>query len=223
MWDADAAWAFLPELARGLVVTLQAVAGGMALALVLGLAWALGKRSRSPWLRLPVASLVEFVRSTPLLVQLVFLYAALPELGIRLPVFAAGVLGLGLHYSCYVAEVLRAGLEGVPAGQLAAAEALGLSRAQRLRHVILPQAIPPVLAPLGNYLISMFKETPLLSAITVLEMLRRATLFGKETFRYLEPYTLVGLTYLVLSLLASWLVGRMERRTARRRGAVAHG
>lgn len=223
MWRGDTARAFLPELAQGLVVTLEAVAGGMTLALVLGLAFALAKRSRSPWLRLPVTALVEFVRSTPLLVQLVFLYAALPELGVRLPVLAAGILGLGLHYGCYVAEVLRAGLEGVPAGQLDAAEALGLSRWQRLRHVVLPQAVPPVLAPLGNYLISMFKETPLLSAITVVEMLRRATLFGKETFRYLEPYTMVGATYLLLSLLASLLVHRLQRRTSRARGALAHG
>jgi polar amino acid transport system permease protein len=222
MWSWDTAEAFLPELARGLLITVQAVVFGMLLALVLGLAWALAKRSERAWIRWPVIALTEFVRRTPLLVQLVFLYAALPEVGLDVPVLVAGTIGLGLHYSCYVAEVYRAGLESVPRGQWDAARALHLSSVQAYRHVILPQAVPPILPPLGNYLISMFKETPLLSAITVLEMLRRAAIFGKDTFRYLEPYTMVGVTYLVLSLLAASLVARLERRMATTVSGVAH-
>lgn len=223
VWDTDTAVRFVPQLLQGLLVTLHAVVVGMALALVLGLVWALMKRSPSRLVRWPATAITEFVRRTPLLVQLFFLYAALPRVGVTLDVFYAGALGLGLHYSCYVAEVYRAGLESVPRGQWEAARALDLTPAQTYRHVVLPQAVPPILPPLGNYLISMFKETPLLSAITVLEMLRRATIFGKETFRYLEPYTLVGLTYLVLSLLASLLVARLERRLGAYRGSVAHG
>lgn len=223
MWRWDTAAQFLPDLARGLLVTLEAVAVGMLLALGLGLAWALMKRSQRTWVRWPALGVTEFVRRTPLLVQLVALYAAVPSIGLTLPVFAVGAFGLGLHYSCYVAEVYRAGLEGVPRGQWEAARALGFSGPQTYRYVVLPQAVPPILPPLGNYLISMFKETPLLSTITVLEMLRRATIFGKDSFRYLEPYTMVGLTYLVLSLLAASLVARLERRVGARRGSSALG
>jgi polar amino acid transport system permease protein len=218
MWNWGTAEGFLPQLWAGLGVTLEAVALGMVVALVLGLVWALARRSAHPAVALPSRALTEFVRRTPLLVQLIFLYAMAPELGLDVPVLAIGVAGLGLHYSCYTAEVYRAGLEGVPRGQWEAARSLNLSRFATYRHVVLPQAIPPVLPPLGNYLISMFKETPLLSAITVLEMLRRASIYGKETFRYLEPYTMVGLTYLILSLGAAWLVGRLQRRLGVREG-----
>lgn len=223
MWRWNTAEAFLPELGRGLLVTIQAVALGTVLALSLGLAWALMKRSPRRWLRWPVVGLTEFVRRTPLLVQLVFLYAALPEIGVHLDVFVAGVLGLGLHYSCYVAEVYRAGLESVPPGQWEAARALDFTGAQTYRHVVLPQALPPILPALGNYVISMFKETPLLSVITVLEMLRRARIFGDDTFRYLEPFTMVGLTYLALSLVAAAGVAALERRVGRTQGSIAHG
>lgn len=222
MWDWNHAQAFLPELLSGLVVTLQAVLGGMALALVLGLVWALLKRSSRRSIAWPVTALTEFVRRTPLLVQLLFLYAALPALGVRMPVFLMGVIGLGLHYSCYVAEVYRAGLDAVPREQFEAARALDLTPVQTYRYVVLPQAIPPVLPPLGNYLISMFKETPLLSVITVVEMLRSAEIFGQPQFRYLEPYTMVGVTYLFLSSIASRLVSWLETRIASARGEHVH-
>ena len=114
------------------------------------------------------------------------------------------MIALGLHYSCYTSEVYRAGINAVPSGQWYAAKALNLSRWQAYRHVILPQAIPPVVPALGNYLIAMFKDTPLLSAITVLEMLERAKIIGNETFRYLEPLTIVGLIFLVLSVLSGF-------------------
>lgn len=213
MWDWDFALSIVPELARGLWVTLQAVFFGMAIALVLGLVWAVARRTHRRIVAWPASVLVEFVRSTPLLVQLYFFYYLPVQAGIVIDVFATGVLALGLHYSCYTAEVYRAGIEGVPRGQWEAARALNLTRGQTYRHVILPQAIPPILPALGNYLIALFKDTPLLSAITVLEILRRAEIIGKETFRFLEPFTLVGLTYLVLSLLSSRLVAKLEERT----------
>ena len=212
MWDGDFAISVLPELARGLWVTIQAVVFGMAMALVLGLVWAILRRVRFRIVAWPVAAVVEFVRSTPLLVQLYFLYFLPVQAGFSLDVFTTGVLALGLHYSCYTAEVYRAGIEGVPRGQWEAARALDLTRMQTYRHVVLPQALPPILPALGNYLIALFKDTPLLSAITVLEILRRAEIVGKETFRFLEPYTIVGVTYLVLSLVSSRLVALLEER-----------
>jgi polar amino acid transport system permease protein len=160
---------------------------------------------------------VEFVRSTPLLIQLYFLYYVLPEYGLTLSPLVIGILALGLHYSCYTAEVYRAGIEAVPRGQWEAARALSLSPQATWRRVILPQAVPPTLPVLGNYLIAMFKDTPLLAAITVMEMLQTAKLIGAESFRYLEPLTITGVVFLVVSLAASCLVRHLETRHAIRR------
>jgi len=202
----------LPELLRALGVTVQATVAGMALALVVGLVWALARRSASRLLAGPARFAIEFLRSTPLLVQLYFLFYVMPATGFTLSPLATGILALGLHYSAYAAEIYRAGIEGVPRGQWEAALALGLSRREVLRHVVLPQALPPVVPALGNRFIALFKDTPMLSAITVLELLQTAKLLGSETFRYFEPLTLVGIFFLVLSLLSAWVVGRLEAR-----------
>lgn len=212
IWDWAYTWDILPDLLRGLVVTVQATLVGSVVAMVLGLVLALLRRSRLTAVRVVTGGFVEFVRSTPLLVQLYFLFFVLPTLGITLSGFQAGVIGLGVHYATYTSEVYRAGIEGVPRGQWEAATALNLPTSRVWRSVILPQAIPRVLPALGNYVIAMFKETPLLSAITVLEMLAVAKGLGSQTFRYLEPLTLVGLLFLLVSLPASLTVRRLERR-----------
>jgi polar amino acid transport system permease protein len=211
-WDWEFVAEILPELLRGLVVTVQATLVGAILALTLGLVFALLRRSQLAAVRVPTAVFVEFVRSTPLLVQLYFLFFVLPSWGVLLSGFQAGVIGLGVHYATYTSEVYRAGIEGVPRGQWEAATALNLPRSRVWRSVILPQAIPRVLPALGNYVIAMFKETPLLSAITVAEMLAVARDIGASTFRYLEPITLVGMLFLVLSLVAAVPLRRLERR-----------
>jgi polar amino acid transport system permease protein len=214
-WD----WAFtakiLPDLLRASLVTLEATALGMALALVLGLVWAIVRRSHRRILSLPAYWTIELIRSTPLLVQIYFLFFVLPEAGIRFSAMTTGVLALGLHYSAYTAEVYRAGIDGVPKGQWEAALALNMGPWHMWRTVILPQAIPPVIPALGNYLVAMFKDTPLLAAITVLELLQTAKLIGAETFRYLEPLTLVGLLFLAISLLASRFIYELEARFGR--------
>jgi polar amino acid transport system permease protein len=142
----------------------------------------------------------------------------LPGLDLQPSAFLTGVLALGVHFSSYTAEVYRAGIEAVPRGQWDAAKALNLTPLQVYRHVVLPQAIPPVIPALGNYLIAMFKETPLLSAITVVEVLQRALNYGSEHFRYLEPLTMVGILYLIASLSAGttvrWLEGRLRLERA---------
>jgi polar amino acid transport system permease protein len=213
-FDLAFAWKVLPALLRGLWVTVQATVLGFALALPLGLVWTLLRRSRWRLVRAVAGGWVEFVRSTPLLVQLFFLYYVLPKAGLSLSPLVTGVLALGLHYSAYTAEIYRAGLDGVPRGQWEAATALNLTPAQTMRRVILPQAIPPVIPALGNRLIALFKDSPLLLAITVPELLQRAKLIGAETFRYLEPVTLVGVLFLILSLLSAVLVRRLEDRFA---------
>jgi polar amino acid transport system permease protein len=213
VWSWDVARDCLPDLLRGLIVTLEAVALGMLVALVLGLVWAVARRSSRRAIAWPVIAFVEIIRSTPLLVQLFFLYyAVLPALGVASGPLVTGALALGLHYSCYTAEVYRAGIDGVPRGQWDAARALHLGRYHTYRHVILPQAIPPIIPALGNYLIAIFKDTPLLTAITLVEVLQQALNYGAEHFRYLEPLTMVGLLYLSLSLIAGALVHWLEKR-----------
>lgn len=165
--------------------------------------------------------MVEFIRSTPLLVQLFFIFYVLPEIGISLSPFVAGVAGLGLHYSTYLAEVYRSGIKAVPKGQWEASTALNFSKLQVWTRVILPQAIPPVVPMLGNYFIVMFKETPLLSAITLVEMMQTAKMIGSSSFRYLEAFTIVGILFLLLSYPSSLVVRRLEQKTNQRFGRAA--
>lgn len=210
IWDWSYALEVVPPLLEGLIVTLEATLLSFAFAVVAGLVWVVMRRFGNLPVRLTGRWIVEFVRSTPLLVQLYFLFYIFPEFGVALDPLPAGVLGLGLHYSAYLAEVYRSGIDSVPRGQWEAATALDLTRAQIFWHIILPQAIPPILPALGNRLIAIFKDSPLLAVITVTEMLQQAKLLGAESFRYLEPLTLVGVVFLILSLAASRLVRRVE-------------
>ncbi|HEY8017360.1 MAG TPA: ectoine/hydroxyectoine ABC transporter permease subunit EhuD, partial [Dongiaceae bacterium] len=177
-----------------------------------GLVLALGRRSRIPGLSRLSASYVLFMRNTPLLVQIYFLFYVLPFAGITFGALTTGILALGLNYSAYIAEVYRAGIDGVPQGQWEAARALDFSPAQTWTRVILLQALPPMLPVLGNYLIGMFKDSPLLATITVPEIFAAAEHIAGETYRYNEPYTLVGLIFLCLSYPASLAVRQLEKR-----------
>ncbi|HEV3357502.1 MAG TPA: ectoine/hydroxyectoine ABC transporter permease subunit EhuD [Pseudonocardiaceae bacterium] len=213
LWNWPFAWQILPGLLHGLLITFEATVLGSALAYVLGLVFALVRRARVPVLSQAVWLFVEFIRSTPLLVQLYFLYFVFPALfGITLGSLTTGVIGLGVHYATYTSEVYRAGIDAVPRGQWEAATALNLPRGRTWTSVILPQAIPRVLPALGNYMISMLKETPLLLSIGVLDLVGQAQAAGAAAYRYVEPFTLAGLFFLVLSYPASVLVRRLERR-----------
>lgn len=215
VFDWSFALEILPTLGSALLITIQATVLGMLVAVTLGLALALLRRSRLRIVSLPTAFVIEFVRSTPLLVQMYFLFYVLPLTGVRMSPLATGITALGLHYATYCAEVYRAGIEAVPRGQWEAATALNMSRWRTAVGVVLPQAIPPVVPALGNYLVAMFKDTPLLSAITVVELLQQSKMIGSATFRYTEPLTLVGLLFLALSLAAAWGVRRLEARLQR--------
>ncbi len=212
MFDWGFAIEVLPMLVKGLFVTLEATVAGSMFALLLGLVWTIMRRSSRAVLSWSAAFAVEFLRSTPLLVQLYFLYYVLPSFGVALSPFATGVVGIGLHYSAYMSEVYRAGIESVPRGQWEAARALGLTLSQTYLRIVFPQALPPITPVLGNYFIAMFKDTPMLSAITVVELLQTAKIVGSEHFRYLEPISLVGMLFLVLSLLTSIAVRVLERK-----------
>lgn len=192
LFDWEYTAEIIPLLAEASLVTLQAALLGFALAAIVGLVLAILRMMPSKWLEWSVIGVVEFIRSTPLLIQIFFLYFVLPEFGISLDAMTAGILALGLHYGTYCSEVYRAGLESIPKGQWEAATALNISTYRTFRDIILPQAIPPVVPALGNYLIALFKDTPLLSAVAVLELMQTAKVLGSENFRYVEPITLVG-------------------------------
>ena len=209
-WDWSFTVEITPLLLRASWITLVATILGFLIAASLGLVLALGRMFAPAWLSIPLTGLVEAVRSTPLLIQIFFIYFVLPQFGISLEATTAGVLALGFHYATYCSEVYRAGLSNVPRGQWEASIALNLSPFHTFRDIIIPQAIPPVVPALGNYLIALFKETPLLSAIAVLELMQTAKIIGSETFRYTEPITLVGLIFLVFSLAAGVLVRLAE-------------
>jgi len=214
-WDWGLTLAILPRLAQAFEVTVLATVLGVVLALALGLVFALARRAAPAPVGMAVGLVVEFLRSTPLLIQIYFLFYVMPGFGITLSPLMTGVIALGVHYSAYMSEVYRAGIDSVPRGQWDAAVALNLGRVHTFRRVILPQALVPVVPALGNYFIAMFKDTPMLSTITVLELLNVARTIGSETFRYVEPLTLVGVFFLVVSLVAARGVRAVERRVAR--------
>ncbi|WP_416068253.1 ectoine/hydroxyectoine ABC transporter permease subunit EhuD [Rhizobium sp. ZK1] len=201
----------LPIILIGLTVTLKAAAAGFGIALVLGLVFALLRRSRVKVISWLTAFIVEFLRDTPLLVQLFFLYYVLPDFGIVLPAFLTGALALGLQYAAYTSEVYRGGIEAIPHGQWEAATALNLSRMQTYCDVVIPQTVPRIVPAMGNYLVAMIKETPVLSVVTVLEMMGLANMIGERTFEYLVPLTLVGLIFLLLTLICSAGLHRLQR------------
>lgn len=216
IWRWDAAWATLPFIWRGLLVTLELTIYGSILAYALGLLIAIVRRAKIPVLDQVIWALVEFIRSTPLLVQVfVYFYVLQPALGVQISAFATGVLAIGVHYACYTSEVYRAGIEAVPPGQWEAATALSLPKRRVWTAVILPQAIPRVVPALGNYTISMFKEVPLLLAIGVTEIVNQAKQYGADSFRFVEAFTMAGLAFLLLSYPASILVRKLERRVKR--------
>ena len=218
LWDWNYTLEILPVLARASIVTIEATLISFVIALALGLVLALLRMS-GPVVSWLTSAFVEFIRSTPLLIQIFFLFFVLPQAGIVLDAFTAGIIALSLHYGCYCSEVYRAGLEAVPRGQWEACTALNLSSWNTFKNVVLPQAIPPIVPALGNYLVALFKDTPLLSAIAVLELVQTAKMLGSDTFRYTEPMTIVGLTFLVLSLVSAagirWLEQRLNRRSVR--------
>lgn len=210
IWSWDRVAEVFPLLIDGLWITIFATVIGMVIASVLGLFVALLRRSKLRVVTIPVGILTEFIRSTPLLVQLVFAYLLFTQF----PPLAIGCVVLGIHYATYMSEVYRAGIEAVPKGQWEAAIALDLPRSRTWRDVVLPQAIRNTVPGLGNYAISMFKETPFLFAITVGEMFYAAQKYGGATFVYTEALTMVGLLFLIVSYPTSMLVRRLENRLA---------
>jgi polar amino acid transport system permease protein len=207
---------FLPILLQGMGMTILVTLWALVLATTLGIAWALMRTSGIAWLEWPARAFTNVIRGIPILVQLFYIYFVLPELGIDLSAFQAGVIGLGIAYSAYMGEVFRAGILAVDSGTIEAAQSLGMSRARILSRVVLPQAVRIVLPPYGNNLIMLLKDSSQASVITVAEMSTQARLIASSTFKNQEVWTLVALLYLCLSIPLILLVGWLERRYGRR-------
>jgi polar amino acid transport system permease protein len=209
-WRWEFVWELFPRLLEATGNTLIAAGAGYGIAAVLGLVFALGQRTPYGLLTLVVREAVEFIRSTPLVLQIFFIYFVGPQVGIRLSPWMAGMTAIGLHYAAYLSEVYRGGLESVPKGQWEAAVAINLSPVQTYFRIIIPQALPLSLAGMGNYLIGIFKDTPILSVIGVAELMHTANAIGSESYRFLEPFTLVGVIFLTISLASSALIRVFE-------------
>ncbi|MEU0831834.1 ectoine/hydroxyectoine ABC transporter permease subunit EhuD [Streptomyces sp. NPDC005969] len=207
-FDWNAAGDVLPLVLQGFEVTVLATVLGTLVAAVLGLAVAVAGRAPSRFVTVPVRAVMEFIRSTPLLVQLVGAAAFFTSV----EPLTIGIVVLGIHYAAYTSEVYRAGIDGVPKGQWEACRALSLSPRRTWQAVVLPQAVRKVLPALGNYAISMFKETPFLAVITVQEMVFEARKYGADHFAYTEAFTLAGMVFLVASYPTSLLMRKLEKR-----------
>ncbi|APG47262.1 ectoine/hydroxyectoine ABC transporter permease subunit EhuD [Phaeobacter porticola] len=217
-WKWEFVWEITPRLIQAAGNTLIAAGAGYAIALVLGLVLALAQRTPYRPLTFVVRELVEFIRSTPLILQVFFVFYVGPQFGVRLSPWMSGMIAIGLHYACYLSEVYRGGIESVPKGQWEAATALNMTVIQKYRRVIIPQAVPPALAGMGNYLVGIFKDTPMLSVIGVAELIHTANAIGAENYRFLEPYTMVGIIFLAISLPAAGLIRLFESYVRRKLG-----
>lgn len=201
---------FLPILLKGAIVTVQVTVLAFILSSVLGLILALLKLSANKFLAWTGSAIINVIRGLPIIVQLFYIYFVLPDFGIQLTAFQAGVIGLGIAYSAYQAENFRAGIQAVSHGQHEAAQAIGMRPAMILRRVILPQAFRIALPPYGNTLVMLLKDSSLVSTITVAEMTRAGQLIAASTFQNMTVYTLVAILYLAMSLPLVWVLRKLE-------------
>lgn len=217
-WRWDFTFEILPRMLWATGNTLLAAGVGYLIAVVMGLVFLLAQRTKFAAVNLVTREIVEFIRSTPLIVQLFFVYFVAPQFGIVLSAWTAAMLTIGLHFGTYLSEVYRGGLEAVPRGQWEACRALNIGPARAWSRIILPQALPASLPGMGNYLVGIFKDTPMLSTIGVVELMHTANALGAETYRYLEPYTMVGFIFLIISLPTAAALRKLEAYVARSMG-----
>jgi polar amino acid transport system permease protein len=211
-WDWNFTLEILPKLMQGLLVTIQVTIIGSILAFFLGLVWVLARIKRMPFVSPAISLFVQFIRGTPFLIQLYFLYYVAPTWGVTFSAMATGIIGIALFNSAAVSEIYRAGIEDIPVGQWEASLTLGLPVRRVWTGIILPQMVTRILPMMGNVVIAMFKETAVLSTITVFELLAQARDAGFLRFRFIEPLTTAGALYFVISYTAARGVKYLERR-----------
>ena len=216
---------FMPGLLMGARITVILTFLVMFLGLVWGLVLALGRLSRSPILRLLSRAYVEIIRGTPLLLQLFYVYYVLPFAGVKFDPFTAGTIALSANYAAYLSEVYRAGIQAIDRGQIEASLSLGMSRALLMRRIVLPQAVRIILPPIGNYFISLFKDTSLVSIITLRDLMFSGEIMAASTFKDFEIFTTIAVVYLIIcfpsSLAATWLERQLKVGVAQRPGLIS--
>lgn len=200
----------LPFLLEGAVVTLELSVLSMVFAVLIGLLCALGRTSGQPLLAGAVAAYVEVMRDVPLLIVLLVIFFTLPQIGISLPGFWAGVLGLSLNVGAYLSEVFRAALGAVDKGEKEAGFSLGMSRLEVFRRITLPQAMRLAIPTVGGFFIALLKDSSLVSFIAVSDLMRQGTILIADTFRSMEIYFMVAMIYFCMSFVASRLVRHIE-------------
>ena len=219
-WKWDFALQILPQMLWATLNTIMAAGIGYAIAAVVGLLFLLGQRTPYKIVNAIVREIIEFIRSTPLLIQLFFVYFVGPQFGITLSAWVCAMITIGLHFGTYLSEVYRGALEGVPKTQWEACRALNFTAFYTYRRIVLPQAFPIAIPGMGNYLVGIFKDTPLLSTIGVAELFHAATAVGGYHYRYLEPYTIVGIIFLILSVPAAMGIRKLESSVNKSQGKV---
>lgn len=219
MFSFEALWTIfstkLPVFMQGAVVTVQLAAWTVAGGSLLGIVVALLRLSRVRILRAISGAYVEFLRGTPLLVQVLIFYYGLPQLGVRLPRMTAGILALIINSGAYMAEIVRSGIQAIDAGQDEAARSLGMTSMQTMLYVILPQALKNILPAVGNEFVVIIKESSILYTIGIYELTYQANKLASTNFRYLETLTISALIYFVLTFTTSRVLGMLERRMQR--------
>jgi polar amino acid transport system permease protein len=215
-WDFSFLWAYRWLILAGLGVTIAYTVGTILLGLAIGLVTGLLRLSRNPMITAPLVAYVEIFRCTPLLVQIVWFYYALPVvLGIDIPAHLAAVLVLSLYTGAFYAEIIRGGVNSIERGQWDAARAIGMRRNQVMRHVILPQAVKRMIPPFMNQSIIQLKNTSLVSTIAVADLLYEGTIITAATYRPLEVYTMVAIIYFLVLFPLTLAAQQVERRLAR--------
>ena len=206
----------LSPLLQGTLVTLQVFLLTMLLAVPLGLGLALLRLSRRAWLGRLVSGYVWLMRGTPLMLQMLFIYFALPfvpVIGIRLPDFPAAILAFTLNYAAYFAEIFRAGIQSVDRGQYEASKVLGLSYVQTMRRIVLPQMVKRILPPMSNETITLVKDTSLIYVLAMNDLLRAARGIVQRDFTT-SPFVVAAAFYLLMTLVLTWAFQRMEKKVA---------
>jgi His/Glu/Gln/Arg/opine family amino acid ABC transporter permease subunit len=208
--DLDVVRDYWAVFLQGLAITVSLTATVIVLAGLLAIPIALARMSPSRLLRWPADLYVEFIRATPLILQLIYIYYVLPAAGIRLSPYAAAIIGLTLNYSAYMSEVYRSGIMAVPRSQSEAARSLGLRPAVTFFKIIFPQAFRIVLPALGNYLIALFKDTALASVVTVQELMFSGQIIAARNYQYFTVYTVTAILYFAVGYPSALLVRRLE-------------
>lgn len=210
---AEVIWEVLPSLLIGAADTIQITVLSVGLGLIIGVFVGLARMSRNKLIFGPATAYVDFMRGTPLLVQIFIVYFGIPELtGVDLSSMTAAVLACGINSGAYVAEIVRSGIQAVDRGQMEAARSLGMNYAQAMRYIIFPQAFKIIIPPMGNEFIMMLKDTSLVSAIAVEELTRKGQLAIAVTYQSFAIWTGVALCYLIMTMTIARLFDYVERR-----------